>query len=406
MGLNDTHALGRNQSFIISPQQSTQTYPAFTIPDSTDSRVPSNLNVLTSSMSYEQARTNRADTSQTRDYFERITGNKTVTWACECYMMIATLGGSAKASDWHWLMSNAMGSVASSGAGPYVWTFSLTQGQSNEYPMTIMREMNSVMSETVWGAVAEEMTISVAQGDDPKLSFNGTASDYAATATTTVNDGSPSGDTIQVTNAQALRVNSVIKIGSDDGSSNTGFYITSIDLTASTITLNEAVSTVADGDDIIPYWDADITGNDGTIINGITGQLDVGGTTGFEINSFSVSVKNNLKPVNEAFQAAVQDYVPGRRDITGEVVVTGAQDKIKTLVQRYNFDSSNNFVARFGGTASDTEKMTVTVAKPEFDFSEVTVPEAEEVTITLPFTALATSDTATDALIVAITTNA
>ena len=62
-------------------------------------------------------------------------------------------------------------------------------------------------------------------------------------------------------------------------------------------------------------------------------------------------------------------------------------------------------VARFGGTATGDEKMTVTIAKPEFDFSEVTVPEAEEVTITLPFTALATSDTATDAVSIVLTTN-
>jgi hypothetical protein len=62
-------------------------------------------------------------------------------------------------------------------------------------------------------------------------------------------------------------------------------------------------------------------------------------------------------------------------------------------------------VARFGSTSSGTEKMTITIAKPEFDFSEVTVPEAEEVTISLPFTALATSDTATDAVSIAITTN-
>lgn len=405
MGLNTTTALGRNQRFIIQPMLSTQTYPAFSIPDSGAARKPYQLSVLSSSMSYEQARTNRADTSQTRDYFERISGNKTVTWGCECYLMIPDLTALSVNPDWRYLMSSALGEETTTGAGPYVITYSLTQGQTNQYPMTLMRELNGVMSETVWGAVAEEMTISVAQGDDPKLSFSGTASDYAATATTTVNDGSPSGDTIQVTNAQAMSVNSVIKIGNDDGSSNTGFYVTSIDTTASTITLNEAVSSVSDGDAIIPMFDEDISNVGGSIVNGITGQLSIGGTPNFEINSFSLTVKNNFKAINEAFQAAVQDYIPGRRDITGEIVVTGAKDKIKTLIQRYNFDTSNNMVARFGGTATGAEKMTVTIAKPEFNFSEVTVPEAEEVTITLPFVALATSDTSTDAVSIAITTN-
>lgn len=403
MGLNEKHALGRNQRFIIQPQLSTQTYPAFTLPDNAAARAPKQLTVMTSSMSYEQERKNRADTSQTRDYFERITGNKTVTWGCECHLLIPDQTSGAINPDWTYMMSSAMGAVASSGAGPYVLTYSLTQGQTNEYPMTLVRELNEVMSESVWGAVAEEMTLSVAQGDEPKLSFTGTASDYAATATTTVNDASPNNNPITVTNVGALTVNSVIKIGSDDGSSNTGFQILSI--SGNDITLNEAPTSVSDGDAIIPFFDPDITTTSSSLINGISGQLNWGGTSDFEINSFTLTVKNNFKPVQEAFKAAVQDYIPGRRDITGEIVITGAKDKIKTLIYRYNFDSSNNIVARFGSTSSGTEKMTITIAKPEFDFSEVTVPEAEEVTISLPFTALATSDTATDAVSIAITTN-
>ena len=405
MGLNEKHALGRNQRFIIQPQLSTQTYPAFTLPDSTSTaaRAPKQLTVLTSSMSYEQERKNRADASQTRDYFERITGNKTVTWGCECHLLIPDQTSGAINPDWTYMMSSAMGAVASTGSGPYTLTYSLTHGQTNEYPMTLVRELNEVMSESVWGAVAEEMTLSVAQGDEPKLSFTGTASDYAATATTTVNDASPNNNPITVTNAGALSVNSIIKIGGDDGSDNTGFRILSI--SGNDITLNEAPTSVSDGDAIIPYFDPDIATTSSSLVNGISGQLNWGGTSDFEINSFTLTVKNNFKPVQEAFKAAVQDYIPGRRDITGEIVITGAKDKIMTLIYRYNFDSSNNIVARFGSSSSGEEKMTVTIAKPEFDFSEVTVPEAEEVTITLPFTALATTDTATDAVSIAITTN-
>ena len=408
MGLNEKHALGRNQRFIIQPQLSTQTYPAFTVPDSVAARAPKQLTVLTSSMSYEQERKNRADTSQTRDYFERITGNKTVTWGCECHLLIPDQTSGAVNPDWTYMMSSAMGAANSSGSGPYTLTYSLTQGQTNEYPMTLVRELNEVMSESVWGAVAEEMTLSVAQGDEPKLSFTGTASDYAATATTTVNDLSltPGDTVIQVTSAHTLSVNSVVKIGTEDGSDNTGFRIIAVDTTASTITLDQGIGTdVSNGDAIIPFFDPDITTTSSSLINGISGQLDWGGTSDFEINSFSLTVKNNFKPVQEAFKASVQDYIPGRRDITGEVVITGAKDKIMTLIYRYNFDSSNNIVARFGSSSSGEEKMTVTIAKPEFDFSEVTVPEAEEVTINLPFTALATTDTATDAVSIAITTN-
>ena len=403
MGLNNDHALGRSQQFIIQPAQSADTYPSFRVPDNTETRAPAQLTVLTSSMSYEQERKNRSDVSQSRDYYERITGNKTVSWGATCHLLIPDQNSAAVNPDWHWLMSSAMSTSAETGSGPYTITYSLTQAQASAVPLTLMRELDSVMAESVWGAVVEEMTLSVAQGDDPKLSFTGTASGYSATATTTVNDASPNNNPITVTNAGTLTVNSVIQIGSDDGSSNTGFQVLSI--SGNDITLDEAPTSAGDGDAIVPYFDPDITTTAASLINGIEGRLSWGGTADFEINSFSLTVKNNYAEVRESFQAAVQDYIPGRRDITGEISITGAKDKIKTLIYRYNFDSSNNIVARFGATTSGSEKMTVTIAKPEFNFSEVTVPEAEVVTITLPFTALATSDTATDAVSIAITTN-
>mgnify|MGYP006970193630 CR=1 FL=1 len=144
-------------------------------------------------------------------------------------------------------------------------------------------------------------------------------------------------------------VNSFIKIGSGYGSSITGFQICSMNGNDST--LNEAPTSVSDGDAIIPFFDPDITTTSSSLINGISGQLNWGGTSDFEINSFTQTVKNNFKPVQEAFQAAVQDYIPGSRDITGEIVITGAKYKIKTLIYRYNFDSSNNIVARYGSTS-------------------------------------------------------
>ena len=355
-------------------------------------------------MSYEQERKNRADTSQSRDYFERISGNKTVTWGCEAHLLIPDQTGATVNPDWHYLMRSAMSTSADTGSGPYVTTYSLTHAQSDAIPLTLTRELNDVMAESVWGAVVEEMTVSIAQGDEPKLSFNGTASDYAATATTTVNDADPTAsDTITVTDGSALTVNSMIKIGDDDGSDNVGFQVLSI--SGNDVTLDQTPVTALNTNAIIPFVDPDITGTASSLINGISGQLDWGSDSDLEINSFTLTVKNNYKAVNEAFKAAVQDYIPGRRDITGEIVVTGEKDKIHMLIKRYNFNSSNNLVARFGATGTGDEKMTVTIAKPEFDFSEVTVPEAEEVTITLPFTALATTDTATDAVSIAITTN-
>lgn len=404
MGLNDTTALGRNQKFYIQPALSSDTYPAFTHPDDGASPAPNQLTVLSSSMSYEQERKNRSDTSQTRDYFERISGNKTVTFACESHLLIPDQTSAAVAPDWHWLAQNAMGSATSTGSGPYVYTYALTHGQSDSTPLTLVRETNAVFSESVWGAMVEEMTIAVAQGDEPKISFNGIASDYAATATTTVNDSTPNADEfLTVADASAFTVNSIIKVGNDDGTGNKGFQVEAIN--GNILTLNEAPTTASDGDAIIPFVDASITTTTASLIDGITGQLDLGSVTDLEINSFTVTIKNNYKGLNEAFKSTVQDMIPGRRDITGEIVVTGRKDRIELITRRYKLLTDRNMVARFGGTATGQEKMTITIAKPEFDFSEVTIPEAEEVTISLPFTALATTDTATDAISIAITTN-
>ena len=104
MGLNNDHALGRNQRYVIQPMLSAQTYPAFTLPDDASARAPKLLTVLTSSMSYEQERKNRADASQTRDYFERITGNKTVSWGATCHLLIPDQTSSGVNPDWDYFM--------------------------------------------------------------------------------------------------------------------------------------------------------------------------------------------------------------------------------------------------------------------------------------------------------------
>lgn len=408
MGLNQEHALGREAQISIQPQLGAESYPAFTQIDSTSNtgaEAPQKLAVLSSSMSFDQERKNRSDTSPSRDYFERITGNKTVTWTVGSHLLIPSQGGSGTSPDWHNLMASCMG-VATGAAGKI--TYSVNHGQSAT-AMTMTREVGAEFAETVWGAITEECTISIAQGDDPSIEFTGTASDYAATARTTVSDGSiaPGDSDIVVADAKAFSVNSVIKIGSDDATNNTGYRITAIDTATNTLTISPALvggTPVTNGDTIIPWVDSNLSTQTNTLVNGIQGQCDLGSISDLEINAFSLTVKNNFKEVREAFKPAVQDQIPGRRDITGEITVSGRRDRLLLIPKRMTFDTGSNIVARFGGNSTGDEKLTITIAKPEFDFSEVSVPEAEEVTMTLPFTALASSDTATDIVTIEIAT--
>jgi len=400
MGINQDHAIGFNKEVVIQPELAADTYPAFTIPDAGNTgaaEVPTRLAALETNFNPAQAREKRNDAGATRDYHELISGMKTVDWSIKCYITVPAQG-SATLPDWGPLMHAAMGTQTIGGTS---YTYALSHAQSACPALTISELMNDVYSMAVYGAVVDEMKISWAQGEIPALEFSGPASNWATTGTTTVNDGSPSGTSITVADGTQLSANSVIKIGSDDSTSDRGHKVASI--SGNVVTLTESVTGVSNSDVIIPFQDAGITTTTASLLSGIQGQLDIGSDTDVPILSFEATVKQNVDLRTEAGKDAAQEVILGRRDITGTISILAAKDQILKLRDREQFTTAA-WTVRIGGSTSGDEKMTLTFGKVEFGFEAVSVPLDGPAVINLPFTAIATTATATDALSIVLAT--
>lgn len=379
MGNAQDHALGRNRKFYAKAES---TYGTYIKPAATDA-----AKVLSCSFDYSQERKNRLDSRTSRSQYTdtndtgRITGRKAVNWSLEAYLIPS--GASSTDPDLFELFKAAMGASSSQ-------VFSLTSGQALN-SLCLTQRVGDVMMEAITGAYVETMTISMSGGDDPKVSFDGGASDYIVTTTSTTNGTGSTSSTLVVDDADAFEIGSVIAIAADN-SSNTGYKVTN--KSSTTLTLDDTASW-ADGVAVTPFTAPETTA--GSPSPGITGSVTLAGNSGIEIVSFDVTLKNNIKPIaDEAFSAVTTDFVPGYREVTGSLTVRCAKDQALELGKRRNFATTRDLQIVSG---SGTGKVcTIDLDDVEFQFSALDIPESEEVVITLPFIALASSATANDEL--------
>ena len=245
------------------------------------------------------------------------------------------------------------------------------------------------------GCYGGEFTITGSGSDEPKISFGGTGISMTNVGRTlTVGTGSSSTN-MDVTPGTGLQLGSPsatypiqVDIG---GTLNT--EVTTVDATTNNITLGASRSW-ADGEVIKPYSPA--LGDSGVPINGVSGSVTIGGLpasyASMPITAFDVTVNNNTKALNdEAFTNLMTDFIPGFRSVTGNVTVRANQEQILELNKRREFDTRS--VEMTLGTTSPAGSYAVIYMKAcEFGFGALEIPEAEEATFTLPFTALAHVD--------------
>ena len=391
MGVNSKHMLGRDLKFFAVPET---TYnpglDGFTIPQGFDG-----LSVLASSMEYAQERVNRADARFTRSLKERITRRIEVSWSCESYVIprgmltaggAATRRGASQGNDLHVLLRSALGSSA--GDGGSGTTYSLTSTQSLP-TLSLFREASGVGMEMILGAYTNEFTLSASGGDEPKMSFSGSASKYAFTGTTTAESGT-SGPNATFTAAlnnghDNFEAGSLVQ-----GAGGALGRVTSVDRSTGVVTTDSGSAFAAEL--ITPYVPTPTPNSTAVPLNGISGSLALTGptATALPITAFEVTIANNIKAINdEAFTDSITDFVTGYREITGSLSVRARADQMKEIILRKIFEPRALTVTLGSGSAGN--KVIVTMPKVEFDFSALEIPEAEETTFTLPFVALQNS---------------
>jgi len=389
MGVNQIHALGRTQRFYSALEA---TFGTFVKPVTGDA-----LKVLSSSFEFGQERRNRMDARQTRSLLERITARKTCSWSMECYCLPSGTGSTRPDTDQ--LLAAAIGK--STVSGPTV-VYSLTNNQAGfdiagtVYPsLTLVRESNKTVMEALVGAMPESLSIKFAGADEPRFSFSGFAKDHVHTGSTgvvsssstvTATLGSGQGKDYQAGSVVFFEVAATGAVRANN--SGAGFKVLSVAGDVLTFSEDVQAAGAVATDLCLPFVPTETTL--GSPINGISGSISITApATSLIITGGEINVKNSFKPFgDEAFQAAITDYIPGYREVSGSLTVRGRRDQMIELGVRKNFTARD--IQIILGTGSGT-RFQIDMDAVEMGFSPLEIPEAEEATFTLPFVAMGTS---------------
>ena len=387
MGVSQLHALGRNRKFYVNEEttyiDSENVATAFVKPAGTDAAV-----VLNASFTPAQARKVRDDARASRSALEQITGKKSATWSVESYVLPSGTAGTAP--DLGPLFKGAMGTETVSGGTRVTYSLNTNQDLGS---FSLTQFFNETFMETLTGCYVNSMTISVAGGEEPKVTFEGessglyiptttspSAAQLAAGESTATVDGSGTGTSFDVHAGEGenFKPGSVISVASD-----TDLVVTAV--SNDTITVDSSI-TFTDDDEVKPFAPTETVA--GSPIAGILGSLTLAGNS-LPITSFEVTVANNNKGIaDEAFVAGTSDYVPGFRDVTGSLSIRCRRDLAIEIGKRLDF-GTQAIVVTCGDTAG--KKLIVEIDDAEFEVAAVDTPQSDEVVVPMTFRALATS---------------
>ena len=389
MGVNSKHMLGRDLRFYAVPETTyNPSLSGYTIPTATDA-----LKVLTSSMEFTQERVERMDSRETRSLLERITRRKEISWSCESYIIprgSATAGAaltrrtSSNGNDYHVLLRSALGSSASDGASGTKYSLTSTQDLPT---VTLFRTASEVGMEMITGGFVSDFTISGSGGDEPKMSWTGNGSKYVFTGTATAESGT-SGPNATFTAALSNGHDNFEEGSLVKGAGGALGRVTSVNRATGVVTTDSGSAFSAE---LITPYSPTPSVNAAAPLNGITGSLALTGptATSLPITAFEMTLANNIKAINdEAFTDSITDFVTGYRTVTGSLSVRARADQMKEIILRKLFEQRDIQITIGSGTGTS---VVIDMNQAEFDFSAIEIPEAEEETFELPFTALGSS---------------
>ncbi len=370
------HSKGRELKFFAREEG---VFGLFTKPTGSDA-----MKVLSTGMEFGQERAPRNDSRQTRSLLERITRGKTVSWSVEKYLIPS--GSPGVPPDDNVLISGAMGIRTIDPGVSVIYTLLGTQFVQH---LTLVRHTPPTFMEAVVGAYVESMTLSFSGGDEPRISFEGVAKDHIHTGTAELDGAMAATATMLVDAVDGFNIykDSVVQIGSDDNSG-AGHKVI-VDTARPSFTM-QFPATASDGDPVVPFTPTEVTA--GSPIAGILGSIDIdfpAGSTELPITAFEITLTNNNKAVvDQAFQDSLTQIITGFRAVAGSISLRLGKAEAIQLGGRKTF-TTRLLTVESGDTAG--QKVLITLPSIEIDFSSVDIPEAEEATFTLPFTALGTT---------------
>ena len=382
---NQSHVRGRDQKFYAIKETTSGVFVKAT--------TAASMNVLTTSMAPDTARKPRIDALMaSRDVVELITGKNTYQWSANLNWVPS--GTKNTPPDFGDMVLAALGTETVNANDV---TYSLASAEAVT-TLSLTRHCNSIWQESLAGAWVEEMKLARAGGDEPKVSFSGGAMSYAASVPTTL-DGAMVATTAMVgddVNAyetsdssiggSGLGAHSVIQVDADDNSS-AGHDVIADD-GAGTFTLL-AAATGSDGNAVVPYVPTHTDA--GSPISGTSGTFTIDDSFNLVVTGFEITIKNNIKPFDdEAFTANVRDLNPGMREITGSITFRARQDHLIKILDRTALGTIDIDLA-VGGAAQSGTRLEIAMPYCAPQWGEVSIPETEEATHTMPFRAIGSS---------------
>lgn len=402
MGLITQHAMGRDQRAFASVQ---------TVYDTAVQPIAAHaLRVRTVEFTPENGREDRMDNRPTRSLVSRITTGYTLGWKLTSYLRPSGTAGTAPDDFDFW--TSLLGTETIVGGTSVTYTPSNSQAARF---FCLTRGHLGINYDQAVGCVVGKLGLRVNGPNPPELTWEGNARRRISAAPITLASGT-TGSTWVATNNLVQAGVSVdalyYQAGNDNGGA--GYRVTTVGAPNSggggfSEFTSSAAHGMSSGSLLLPFLPSEIV--TGQPVAGISGSLTWGplnySRDTMRVVGFDLDVDNATKlHTDEALTRFSADVTLGRRKVTGTLRVRATQANWLEIVRNLN----SNFAAGYNPIAATvvigaTAGSIVTISLPRLEIGSVAAnaPEADEMIAEIPFTALASAETAADEISVAFT---
>ena len=260
--------------------------------------------------------------------------------------------------------------------------------------LQIARHAGNAFYEVINGAWVEQVDLEIVGNAETVINVSGGFASYGWCYGGQINGTHSTSDaTIQMysNTSERIGVDSRIQFSDGEDNSGAGYHVTAVDNTTDIITISPGLAGAVAGDTFIQPLTPAQTLTTNNPIGGVSCGLSIGGTA-VGLISFKCSMKTGIHGLSaEASATAPNRLSLGAREVTGEIQSyfltseTAAEDISRIVGGAWN-GATLALVARAGADTTK-ERMKINVPSARLEVSPVTLPEAEEATVTINFVA-------------------
>lgn len=261
--------------------------------------------------------------------------------------------------------------------------------------LQISRQAGSAFYEVINGAWIEQVDVEVVGNAEPLINVSGGFASYGWCYGGQLNGSHSTSDaTIQLNSGEGERIGVGARIQFSDGEDNGGhgYDVTAVDVSTDIITISPGLVAGVGDDTFVQPVDKSQTLSANGPLDGVTGAASVFGTASMGYISCKASMKTGIHGLaTEATTTKPNRLSMGAREVTGELQCyfltseTAAEDIGRLTGGAWN-GASGEIVVTVGSGAT-LVSATLTFPNARIEVTPVSLPEADEATATINFTA-------------------